>query len=512
MGLLSVRRRLLILGLLGVVMTMAVAGAAITCLDHVSRINRELAQVNRALHFHQHGDMMHDALRADVARAQLVGPQHPRVPAAKVLRETQNHARLFRSDLRAVSSVHLPGPLRDAIDRLRPAQEIYISTSETMVESTLAAGGSAPAAEASYEAAFHQLVPSQAAVTTRLLATSARVERAATEEKNEAVNMIGLATTAALAGWLALILWHNRSIGSLQEALVREAEQRSAAELLQRSLLPTHLPTLPGVRFAARTVPGSSSQRIGGDWYDAFTLPSGQVCLVVGDVVGHDLPAAAVMGQLRNTLRAYAVQHGSPADVLTKVNQAAYLLGISEFATCICAVLDPRTMTVWWSSAGHLPPLVWSGDGTRRLLSGEPGPPLGVTPATEYPRHRVTLAPGESLLMYSDGLVERRGTPIDTGLAALQTVPISSGDPEEMCDQVLTGLLEDRSGRDDDVTLLLVNIEQQDAATDTGAPRGSDRPVHVATSGSQRGGASRRGALPRQRPGIARLRDLNANR
>jgi serine phosphatase RsbU (regulator of sigma subunit) len=286
------------------------------------------------------------------------------------------------------------------------------------------------------------------------------VEQEAADQRDQAERTMAVAASVALVGWLALVTWHRRSTRRLQGALIREAEHRSAADLLQRSLLPLHLPRVSGARLAAKSVPGSAGNRVGGDWYDAIHVPTGQVVLAVGDVVGHDLPAASVMGQLRNSLRAYAVEDTSPASVLTRVNRAAHLLHTADLATCICVVLDPATMTAAWASAGHPPPLVAHSDGTRRLLEGEPGPPLGVMPATRYPEHSITLAAGDTLLLYSDGLVERRGLALGEGLAALQSIPVAHDDPERMCEEVLVSMLPE-SQNQDDVTCLLIQVQAE---------------------------------------------------
>jgi serine phosphatase RsbU (regulator of sigma subunit) len=458
MRLLPMRRRLLLLGLLGVLMTLVVAGAALVSLRDVGAINRELALVTRALYFHQDADMMHDALRADVARAHLAGHGHPGYDASAIRRATKRHADRFRGDVAAIEALRLPPELDVAMDRLRPHQQTYLDTAEDMVATALAGGDDVVVAQASYEAAFRQLVPSLTAATQDLMTTSERVKRAAAVERAEAERVITFATLAALAGWVGLVVWHNRSMRSLQGALVREAEQRSAAEVLQRSLLPTHLPEVPGVQLAARSVAGGTGQEVGGDWYDVLTLPTGEVCLVVGDVVGHDLPAAALMGQVRNALRAYALEDPAPTTVLGRVNRAACLLDASDLTTCICVVLDPATMTVEWASAGHLPPAVLSPSGGR-LLRGEPGPPLGVEQSAVYRQHQTQLEPGETLLLYTDGLVERRGRPIDAGLSALESVRVDPAEPQAMCDRVMTALA-DHTVHRDDVTCLLVHVEE----------------------------------------------------
>ncbi|MGH3316157.1 MAG: PP2C family protein-serine/threonine phosphatase, partial [Nocardioidaceae bacterium] len=183
--------------------------------------------------------------------------------------------------------------------------------------------------------------------------------------------------------------------------------------------------------------------------------PGGEIGLVVGDVVGHDLPAATAMGQLRNTLRAYALENASPAAVLERVNRAADMLQVADMATCVYAVLDPKNLTVRWASAGHLPPLVTSPSGGGRLLRAEPGPPLGVLPDARFHDERLRLQRGEALVLYTDGLVERRGEPIDTGLAALEEAPRPQPGPQAMCDELLHALLGD-AVPGDDVTLLLL--------------------------------------------------------
>jgi len=469
------RKRLLLLGVLGVFMTLAVAGAALVSLESVSATNRELARVTRALHYHQHADMMHDALRADVARAQLAGRNTPGYSASGVARETRLHASRFRSDLRALERIRLPHRLEATLDGLRDDQELYVVSAEELVESALSSHSAfnqdALVAQVSNQAAYRSLIGPLEHATGQLMKTAGSAKRAAAEETSDAIRVISLSTVAALAGWVALVVWHNHSMRNLQGALVREAEQRSAAELLQRSLLPTHLPEVPGVALAARTVPGSADQQVGGDWYDVLTLPTGEVCLVVGDVVGHDLPAAAMMGQVRNALRAYALEDPSPTTILGRVNRAACLLDAADLTTCVCVVLDPDTMTVRWSSAGHPPPLALSSAGRGRLLDGEPGPPLGVAPGAHYQQHETRLRPGQNLLLYTDGLVERRGATIDDGLSALQQVVVPQGTPQEMCDGVIAALPNDSSLRDD-VTCLLLHVQPQP-------------PVRAASAGEQ---------------------------
>jgi serine phosphatase RsbU (regulator of sigma subunit) len=470
-------QRLLVLGLLGVLLTSALLGTALISMSDVSDVNRELARVSRALNHHKNAEEMHDALRADVARAQLVASGEltaPAATAASVRHDTRRDAARFRAALRAAAGVTLPQALETALSRLRPDQKNYITITKRRVKSALSPRGLSPIDEATYEVAFRALVPHQRQVTRRLMATTARVQAAAVTQREQAQRTVILTAAGVLAGWLALAAWHHRSMRHLQQALVREADQRAAADLLQGSLLPTDLPRVQGARLAARSVPGNAEHRVGGDWYDALNLPTGEVFLVVGDVVGHDLPAAVVMGQLRNALRAYALEDSSPESVLTRLNRAAYLLETSDLATCVVAVLDPRTMTGRWASAGHPPPLLVSPEGSGRLLSGEPGPPVGVTAPAQYPEHEVRLCGGAALLLYSDGLVERREVPIDVGMSTLEAVPFAHTEPEAIVEQVLEAMLDGTNP--DDVTCLLLRVDPRPSATDgdlTPAPAGT---------------------------------------
>jgi len=456
------RQRLALMALLGVILTLSVASAAMVCLSQLGSINDRMAEINRAGRYHQDADMMHDALRADVMRAQQAATGVPGVRPRHVLKETAEHTRQFRGDLRLLAGLDLPPNLERVISDLRPAQEEYVATARDLVRTTLAADALdvTASAETDYDRAFHELKVQQADTTALLSAASQRAERAAAAEESEAVRMIAGASFGAMAGWMAVLLWHHRSSGRLNGALLREAAHRSAADVLQRSLLPDRLPSVEGVELAGRSLPGQLGHHVGGDWYDVIPLPTGELGLVVGDVVGHDLAAATAMGQLRNTLRAYALDDASPARVLTRLNRAADLLDVVELATCIYAILDPGTLAVRWSSAGHLAPLVSDESGTAGLAAVDPGPPLGALPEPSYVDSVLQLRPGDALVLYTDGLVERRGEAIDAGLADLAAIRGPHPSADAMCDLLVSTLIGDRA-RADDVTLLVV----QTAAT-----------------------------------------------
>lgn len=247
---------------------------------------------------------------------------------------------------------------------------------------------------------------------------------------------------------------------------VREAQARAEAEAiastLQRHLLPDRLPEVPGLQMAARYLPGERAAQVGGDWYDAIVLPGGKVGLAIGDVVGHGVRAATLMGELRSALRAYAVtEPDSPAAALTRLNSlVARTHGGQMVATVLYMVIDVDGRRLSFASAGHLPPLLLDAEGTPRFLESSPRPPLGIASHTSFGVNGAELAPGSTVLLYTDGLVERRGEEIDNGLARLQAA-MSEGpaDLEQLSSHVLTIA---RGGEDlqDDVALLAVRVLQ----------------------------------------------------
>jgi serine phosphatase RsbU (regulator of sigma subunit) len=305
-----------------------------------------------------------------------------------------------------------------------------------------------------FQTQFDKLVKTQARATRILADSSADLEQAQAQHERVIRRILMLGSAAALAGWALLVGLHRREGAKLRDALAGEAAQRTVADHLQRSIFPDQLPVIPGLQLAARSTPGNSSMRVGGDWYDVVLLPSGEVGLVVGDVVGHDLSAASAMGQIRAALRAFAVHETSPATVLARVDTMVDILGVSDLTTCLYAIVNPATGAFRWSSAGHLNPLVIQASGEARLLRGDPGPPLGVSDMAEYVDRAAQIPPGGSVLLYTDGLVERRSSSISEGLARLESIRMPSSDPESMCDHVLAALLGYDSPASDDVTVL----------------------------------------------------------
>jgi len=258
---------------------------------------------------------------------------------------------------------------------------------------------------------------------------------------------------------------HERTVA--EEALrAQEAEEREIAVGLQRALLPGHLVSAPRLALAARYEAGSDVLEVGGDWYDAFDLPDGRIGLTVGDVVGHGLIAAAAMGQLRTALAALAQETTSPGELLSRLDGFLARTRTTDFATVCYAILDPETGEVEYASAGHPPMLAVSPSRETAWLDGAQSPPLTGYGAALRQNGSATLAPGSLLILYSDGLVERRRERPGVGLARLEQAALTLGDAavDEVCDR-LVAALGLQMVRNDDVALLAVRLLPDSAST-----------------------------------------------
>ncbi|WP_329247813.1 SpoIIE family protein phosphatase [Actinoallomurus sp. NBC_01490] len=231
---------------------------------------------------------------------------------------------------------------------------------------------------------------------------------------------------------------------------LRTSGERAAAGALQRSLVPTALPDIPGVEMAARYSPGVST--VGGDWYDVFTLPSGDLGVVMGDVAGHGLNAAVVMGRMRSALRAYALEFSDPAQVLDKLDRKMQHFEPGAIATVAYAVCHPRLEWARIASAGHWPPVLAAPGGPAVPVDLPSGVLIGLDPDPQRMAATVKIPAGGLLCFYTDGLIERRDVSIDTNLRRLCD-SIVPGPAEAVCAAVMSSLV----GRDivpDDVALL----------------------------------------------------------
>lgn len=224
--------------------------------------------------------------------------------------------------------------------------------------------------------------------------------------------------------------------------------ERSAATVLQRSLLPGRLPGVAGLEFAARYVPGADT-RVGGDWYDVFTLPDGRLGVVIGDVAGNGLAAAVVMGRLRSALRAYALDYTDPGEVLGKLDRKAYHFEHRAMATVAYMIVEPSQWRAHFSLAGHLPPLLATPDQPAGFLDVPVDPPVGFGLAITGRRtHTIDLPTGALLVFYTDGLVESRDLLLDDGLAKLRDSVVIDA-PEAVCAQVMATMVGTHPAQDD---------------------------------------------------------------
>ncbi|GHF86102.1 PP2C family protein-serine/threonine phosphatase [Streptomyces thermodiastaticus] len=241
---------------------------------------------------------------------------------------------------------------------------------------------------------------------------------------------------------------------------------KRATEQFQRRLLPA-LPDLAPLAVEARYQPASELPRLGGDWYDVVPLPDGAVFVVVGDVTGHDVEAAPVMGQIRNMLRALAIDRsGPPGRLVDRLDRALTPYDVTMAATLVAGRVERSPdggYTLCWTNAGHPPPLLLTEDGTARNLSvAQHGIPVGVDPSFPRPDHTHPLPPASTLLLFTDGLIERRGEDIDAGLEKLaaRAAPLATAPLEQLCD----ALMPRQQTYDDDVVLLALRVPDTSGA------------------------------------------------
>jgi phosphoserine phosphatase RsbU/P len=234
------------------------------------------------------------------------------------------------------------------------------------------------------------------------------------------------------------------------------AGEQEAAELLERSLRPSALPHVTGLSLAARYIP--AERAVGGDWYDLFALPSGEVWLVTWDVAGHGLQGATVMGRTRSTMRAYALLGAPPDEVLSLTSRKLAHFEPGVMVTAVCATSRPPFDEFLVCSAGHPPPVLAVPGEPANFVGVLPGPPLGVLPNAVRSSTAVTVPEGAVMVLYTDGLVERRGEVLDTGLELLRS-SVTTGHPQAVCAALVEGLLGPKPPSDD-VALVAVRRDR----------------------------------------------------
>ena len=275
---------------------------------------------------------------------------------------------------------------------------------------------------------------------------------------------------------LALVEALGHPVSQVVTRAIQYEQQHSIARILQTNLLPQSLPEFPGLAIAARYVAGAQGSEVGGDFYDVVLTPSGALGMMVGDVEGHDPAAAAAMGQVRSSSRALAGQVRTPAELVDVMRASWDLIGVDHMATVLYGRLDVATGHLMLASAGHPPPVLVS-SGHASVIHIEPAPPLGVPgevplPPPGTPRDLIVnsngavgwegkLSPGDVLVLYTDGLIERRDRPMQEGVAKLAEIAAAewNGEPEALCDAIIAQLA---AGPDlaDDVALLAVSVNR----------------------------------------------------
>jgi PAS domain S-box-containing protein len=377
-----------------------------------------------------------------------------------------------RRALRDIASWHHDPQLRSAVDayaqgRLGSLRDdsVFVRTMRTGKPRLLARDATAQALETIQPGSVRDVVTQLAPESVAVLPLPGR---------NGPVGLLTLCTGPDRGQFDPADLVTARHVAARAGVVLDNArlyrQQRGLAEGFQRSLL-TPPPQPDHVQIVVRYVPAAQAAEVGGDWYDAFLQPGGATTLVIGDVVGHDVQAAAAMGQARTIVRTLAARdHDGPAAVLTEVEQVMHTLQSQILATAVVARLEQTDTEradglsrLRWSNAGHPPPMVLTPDGRVRVLDGShPDMLLGVRPDAPRREAEVVLPWHSVVLLYTDGLVENRHEDIDHGLHRLQTVlsELAGHDLDDLCDQVLARMLPTNPG--DDVALVAVQLHPQD--------------------------------------------------
>jgi PAS domain S-box-containing protein len=397
-----------------------------------------------------------ERLRRRAEREALLREQAARAEAERVAEIVGGMQALVDAAL-AQRSLH--GILRDLVAQVRGVLDVGEATIYLSDESgRLTLGASTPGEHAGGEEFAARVAESREAVLARddrLIGVPLLAEGVVT-----GVLVAGAEPPREFSGEdLTLLRLAAERVGlAIAHARVYEREHR-IAETLQRSLLRERVPHLPGLDVDARYLPAASEAEVGGDWYDVIPIAGGAVGLVMGDVAGKGLAAASMVGRLRSALRAYALEGHDCGRVVDRLNRLLWTEPEeSQMATMLYVIVDPAASTVRWVNAGHPPPLMVAG-GEPRFLRGNASVPLGVLPFPIYEEVSAPMGPGETLLLYTDGLIERPGEHLDDGLAQLAArVSEAPEEPKAFLDHLLATLVPQGGAADDVALLALRNL------------------------------------------------------
>jgi PAS domain S-box-containing protein len=452
------------------------AGTAVPVLVSVSLTTaREGAAADLILHVQD----LRERRRAERDREQLIRAQSARAQAEAA----SERLRLMQSiAVAALGAEDIEGLLREVLDRLLETLDVdraaVVLTDGEQGVLARAASGVATTVERNGARAFDDdvvaRVTGERGPVTVLDVAAAKVDASSLGPAVSSLLAVPLVVGAQVIGSLHVGTLTRREFdpetidllglaaGRASLAIARtrlfERERRIAQEL-QRSLLPARLPAVPGVALSARYEPGGKGATVGGDWYDALALPGGRVAVVIGDVVGRGIEAAATMGQMRSALRAILMQADDTGAMADRLNRFALGLGDCVLTTVVLAIFEPATGRLRYTNAGHPPPLVLGPDGAGRYLEDVPAPPMGVVETPRYRQRTLALEPGSTLLLFTDGLVEKSTQSLDAGLERLRTAALAAEagtDVDALCDRVL-GRLGDDATQADDVTMIALH-------------------------------------------------------